>query len=79
MKRMADISVKRGVRRASVAGLVSLLIALGAAPRAVGQVPPSEAAAPRAVQTLASGWRFVQDDAMTDEAALASTGDGWQR
>ena len=77
MKRMADISVKRGVRRASVAGLVSLLIALGAAPRAVGQVPPSETAEPRALQTLAAGWRFVQDDAMTEAAALAATGDGW--
>ena len=72
-----DISVKRGVRRASVAGLVSLLIALGVAPRAVGQTPASETAEPRALQTLAAGWRFVQDDAMTDEAALAATGDGW--
>ena len=72
-----DISVKRGVRRASVAGLVSLLIALGVAPRAVGQTPASETAEPRALQTLAAGWRFVQDDAMTDEVALAATGDGW--
>ncbi len=77
LEEAVDISETRGVRRASVAGLVSLLIALGVAPRAVGQTPASETPEPRALQTLTAGWRFVQDDAMTDEVALAATGDGW--
>jgi len=32
----------------------------------------------RSVRPLANGWRFVQDDALTDEAGLAATGDSWQ-
>jgi beta-galactosidase len=53
---------------------VVLAIALGAD----AQTSTPATASVRAVQPLASGWRFVQDDAMSDEAGLASTGDGWQ-
>ena len=42
------------------------------------QTAALQPAAVRAVQPLGSGWRFLQDDALTDEAALASTGDAWQ-
>jgi len=32
----------------------------------------------RMVDTLSRGWRFLQSDALTDDAALASTGAAWQ-
>src|SRR6185436_1185673 len=32
----------------------------------------------RRVQSLTQNWKFVQNDALTDDAALASTGADWQ-
>lgn len=37
-----------------------------------------DTAALRTVQPLMEGWRFVQDDQLTDEAALAATAADWQ-
>jgi beta-galactosidase len=65
-------------RRPAAALLATVLIALGAAPRVLAQPDQSQTAEPRSIQPLASGWRFVQDDLLTDEAALAATGDDWQ-
>ena len=64
--------------RLSVACVIAAMTAVTAAPWVLAQQPRIRAAEPRTLQPLASGWHFVQDDAMTDEAALASTGEGWQ-
>ena len=61
--------------RLSVACVIAAMTAVTAAPWVLAQQPRIRAAEPRTLQPLASGWRFVQDDAMTDEAALASTGE----
>jgi beta-galactosidase len=34
---------------------------------------------PRTVTPLLSGWQFVQDDSLTDEAALATNANGWSK
>jgi beta-galactosidase len=64
--------------RLSVACVIAAMTAVAVAPWVLAQQPRIRAAEPRTLQPLVSGWRFVQDDAMTDEAALASTGEGWE-
>jgi beta-galactosidase len=39
---------------------------------------PKITAEVRTSQALTQGWKFVQDDSLTDAAALASTGQNWQ-
>ena len=63
--------------RLSVACVIAAMTAATAAPWVLAQQPRIRAAEPRTLQPLASGWHFVQDDAMTDEVVLAATGDGW--
>ncbi len=65
------------MRESSVICLVALLALFGAVPGAA-QATAIPSAEVRAVRSLATGWRFVQDDALTDAAALASTGEDWQ-
>lgn len=64
-------------RGRGITGL-ALLVSLAVAPGVDAQTSTPRTASVRAVQPLAAGWRFVQDDAMSDEAALSSTGEGWQ-
>src|SRR5512143_1120942 len=70
-------SVNHDMRESSVLCLVALLALFGAVPGAA-QATAIPSAEVRAVRSLATGWRFVQDDALTDDAALASTGEDWQ-
>jgi len=70
--------VSHGLLGLSFSFLVALLSLLGAVPYVAGQETAIHSGAVRAEQSLAAGWRFVQDDALTDAAALASTGEGWQ-
>ena len=64
--------------RLSVACVIAAMTAVAVAPWVLARQPRIPAAEARTLQPLASGWRFVQDDAMTDEAAVASTGEGWE-
>jgi beta-galactosidase len=57
---------------------MALLTLLAAALPSMAQAPATQASDLRAVRPLASGWRFIQDDALTDDAAVAATGDNWQ-
>ena len=70
--------VHHGTRQVSVRCLVALLALLAGALPSMAQAPATRTSDLRTVRPLASGWRFVQDDALTDEAAAASTGDDWQ-
>ena len=70
--------MKHSVSALSVVLLVALAAILGGAPGVGAQPRASVAAEARTVRPLASGWRFVQDDAMTEEAALESTADTWE-
>ena len=70
--------MKHSMRALSVVCLLALAAFLGGAHGAHAQPRASGATEPRTVQPLSSGWRFVQDDAMKDEAALASTADTWE-
>ena len=70
--------MKHSIRALSVVCLLALAAVLGGAHGAHAQPRASGATEPRTVQPLPSGWRFVQDDAMTDETALASTADTWE-
>ena len=69
--------VKHGMRALSVVCLLALAAVPGGAPVAVAQPRAGVAAEARTVRPLASGWRFVQDDTMTQEAALGSTAEAW--
>ena len=66
-----------GGRERGITGL-ALLMVLSVALGAHAQASTRPTASVRTVQPLGAGWRFVQDDAMSDEAALSSTGDAWQ-
>ena len=66
------MSVTTRLSRAALWVLGALTLA-GAA-----RAQPAEPAELRAVQPLTDGWKFVQDDALTDEAALAATAADWQ-
>ena len=65
-------------RLLSVSCLVALLTHLCAVPCVAARAAATESGEVRAEQPLAIGWRFVQDDALTDDAALTSTGQAWQ-
>jgi beta-galactosidase len=70
-------SMKDGVWRMVVGGLVTVSMLLAGATAATAQSAAQDTNL-RSVRPLASGWRFVQDDGLTDEAGLAATGDSWQ-
>jgi beta-galactosidase len=57
---------------------MALLTLLAGALPSIAQAPTPTAGELRTARPLASAWRFIQDDALTDEAGLASTGDNWQ-
>lgn len=61
-----------------LAPIVALVAHAGGASVAPGVPPRVSTASVRMLRPLAAGWRFVQDDAMSDEGALASTGAAWQ-
>jgi len=70
--------MKHAITTVSVVALIGACSLLGAAPSASARGPATPAAEEvRSLRPLVSGWRFVQDDALTDEAALASTADHW--
>ncbi|WP_370680246.1 glycoside hydrolase family 2 TIM barrel-domain containing protein [Comamonas sp. GB3 AK4-5] len=59
---------------------VALVMALLPATAATGSIPrnaPVTVEAVRGVSTLAAGWKFIQDDALTDAQALASDAAAW--
>src|SRR5689334_11212340 len=62
-----------------IAGLVSLLIALALTNVAMADaVSATGATQPRAATVLnLLNWKFIQDDTLTDEAALASDASSW--
>ena len=71
-------SMTHDARTAGVGCLVALAM-LSAVASPSGALAAAPAAAEvRSVRPLESGWRFVLDDALTDEAALAATGEAWQ-
>jgi beta-galactosidase len=57
---------------------MALAALLGGTPQAEAQPRTGTVAGTRTVRSLESGWRFVQDDGMTEEAALGSTAESWQ-
>jgi beta-galactosidase len=70
--------VKHAITAVSAVLLIGACDVLGAAPGASERVPATSSAQDvRSLRPLAAGWRFVQDDALTDEAALAATADHW--
>jgi beta-galactosidase len=71
--------MKHGTRTLSVSCLVTLLAILGVASNALPQARATRVGDEvRTVRPLASGWRFLQDDGISVDAALANTGDGWE-
>ena len=72
------VPVKYVRGKSSFAWLIALLTLSGAASPVSAQAPPSQAGEVRTVRPLANGWRFVQDDGIGDDSAMAATGDGWQ-
>ena len=73
--RTAMTNATRNTLVGCLVGLV-MLSAAGSPATALAATPPEMEV--RSVRPLESGWRFVQDDALTDEAALAAAGDSWQ-
>ena len=62
-----------------LSGLVlALAAALAAADAAAGSAAAPTAPELRTTTPLDKGWKFVQDDRLTDAAALATNGAGWQ-
>jgi beta-galactosidase len=72
------VGVVAEARRPAAGVLVALLVTLVSTPCVLARPSEPPAEEPRRVRALASGWRFVQDDLLTDEAALVATGDDWQ-
>jgi beta-galactosidase len=70
-------SIRSGRLGRSISRVIALVILVAVTPP-VGAQTSAKPAAVREVQPLAAGWLFVQDDSLTDGAALASTGEGWQ-
>jgi beta-galactosidase len=63
------------VSKCSIA-VAATAICVGAAQSV--QAQPADVTAIRSVQPLLEGWKFVQDDTLSDDAALAASGDDWQ-
>jgi hypothetical protein len=52
-------------------GVVAIALSVSPAPAARARAP--EITALRSVQPLMEGWKFVQDDALSDEATLTAS------
>jgi beta-galactosidase len=71
-------TVSTGFRKSTHLAVLGIALALSACGCSADEGPRVTATEVRASQTLAQGWKFVQDDSLTDAAALVATGENWQ-